>query len=110
VRHARLIGASRALDLILTGRPVGAEEALAMGLVNRIAPKGQARQAAETLAQDLARFPQECLRADRFSVYAQWDLPLETALVREFEQGVKVLQADGQAGAEQYFSAKRDHF
>jgi enoyl-CoA hydratase len=110
VRLPRLIGTSRALDLILTGRPVGAEEALAMGLVNRIAPKGQARQAAEALAQELARFPQECLHADRFSVYAQWDLPLETALLREYEQGVKVLQSDGQVGAEQFFSSQRDHF
>jgi enoyl-CoA hydratase len=108
VRLPRLIGAGRALDLILTGRPVGAEEALAMGLINRIARAGQARQAAEALAQELARFPQECLRADRLSVYAQWDLPLETALVREFEEGVKVLQADGQAGAKQYFNSKRD--
>ncbi|HKB48253.1 MAG TPA: crotonase/enoyl-CoA hydratase family protein, partial [Ktedonobacterales bacterium] len=65
VRLPRLIGLGRALDLILTGRPVGAEEALAMGLVNRVVPHGQSRQAAEALAHDLARFPQVCLRHDR---------------------------------------------
>src|SRR6476660_7501904 len=74
VRLPRLIGLSRALDLILTGRPVDAQEALAMGLANRVVPHGQAREAAEALARDLAAFPQICMRQDRLSAYEQFDL------------------------------------
>src|SRR5665647_489033 len=69
VRLPRIIGLGRALDLVLTGRPVSAEEALAMGLVNRVVPQGYAREAAETLAREIAAFPQACMRADRASVY-----------------------------------------
>src|SRR5215468_3224606 len=75
VRLPRLIGLSRALDLILTGRAVGAEEALAMGLANRVVPHGQSRRAAEELAHELASLPQVCLREDRLSAYEQVDLP-----------------------------------
>lgn len=91
VRLPRLIGLSRALDLILTGRPVDAREALAMGLVNRVVERGQARSAAEQLARELSELPQECMRADRRSAYEQWDRPLDVALRREFETGVRVL-------------------
>jgi len=87
VRLPRLIGHSRALDLILTGRPVSAEEALAMGLVNRVVPTGTAREAASALAREIARFPQLCLRADRRSAYEQWDLALPDALANEFDRG-----------------------
>src|SRR5258708_26454911 len=85
VRLPRIIGLGRALDLILTGRPVAADEALAMGLVNRVVPRGQARQAAEALAAEalaaeLAAFPQACLRNDRLSAYEQHDLSLHDAL------------------------------
>src|SRR5262252_10398555 len=83
VRLPRLIGLGRALELMLTGRPVGAEEALAMGLVNRVVPRGQGRQAAEELAGELARFPQACLQSDRRSAYEQFDLSLEEALPNE---------------------------
>lgn len=107
VRLPRLIGLSRALDLILTGRAVDATEALAMGLANRVAPHGQARQAAETLAHELAAFPQECLRADRLSAYEQWNLPLHEALAGEFQGGERVLHAEGFAGAARFTQRRR---
>jgi enoyl-CoA hydratase len=93
VRLPRLIGHSRALDLILTGRPVGAAEALAMGLANRVVADGTARAAAEALAAELARHPQSCLRNDRLSSYEQWSLPLPQALANEFGHGLKTLES-----------------
>jgi enoyl-CoA hydratase len=94
VRLPRLIGESRALDLILTGREVGAEEALAIGLANRVVPSGTARDAAVALAGEIARFPQTCVRLDRPSVLGQWDLPLADALVAELTAGREALRAD----------------
>lgn len=88
VRLPRLIGQSRALDLILTGRPVPAEEALAMGLVNRVVPDGEARTAAEALAATIAKFPQPPLCSERASLYAQWDRPFAQAMEHEFELGM----------------------
>jgi enoyl-CoA hydratase len=87
VRLPRLIGQGRALDMILTGRAVHAEEALAWGLANRVVPKGQVRQAAEALATEIAAFPPQCVRSDRLSVYEQWDWPLEEALINELRRG-----------------------
>ena len=91
VRLPRLIGHSRAMDMILTGRAVTAAEALSMGLANRVVPKGQARSEAEKLAIEIARFPQTCLKSDRMSAYEQWDLPYDRALANEFDHGRGVI-------------------
>ena len=93
VRLPRLIGASRAMDMILTGRPVDAAEALAMGLANRVVADGAAREAAEALAAELARLPQACLRHDRLSSLEQWSLPLPQAMANEFTHGLKTLES-----------------
>jgi enoyl-CoA hydratase len=107
IRLPRLIGHSRAMDLILTGRAVGAEEALAIGLVNRVVAKGAARAEALELAEEIARFPQNCLRHDRLSAYQQWDLPLDQALANEFEHGSAVLKTDEtRAGAASFAQGK----
>ncbi|HXG19066.1 MAG TPA: crotonase/enoyl-CoA hydratase family protein [Methylomirabilota bacterium] len=106
VRLPRLIGLSRALDLILTGRAVGAQEALAMGLCNRIAPKGQGREVARQLAHEIARFPQLCLRTDRMSAYKQWDLDLVEALKNEGREGLAPLRAEARAGAARFAAGK----
>jgi Enoyl-CoA hydratase/carnithine racemase len=109
IRLPRLIGLSRALDLILTGRPVGAAEALSMGLVNRVVPKSTARQAAEALALELANFPQTCLRADRMSAYEQFNLTLEEALANEFQHGQKALAAEAVVGARRFAEGAGRH-
>jgi enoyl-CoA hydratase/carnithine racemase len=88
VRLPRAVGMSRALDLILTGRALGASEALAWGLANRVVPEGQSRLEAEGLAREIARFPQRCARSDRESAHEQWALPLDRAIAREFELGM----------------------
>ncbi|OXM48697.1 crotonase/enoyl-CoA hydratase family protein [Amycolatopsis alba] len=88
VRLPRLIGHSRALDLILTGRPVDADEALTIGLANRVVPDGEATAAAQALARELAAFPQACLRADRASAYGQFGLTEEEAMRAEFSRAL----------------------
>jgi len=102
IRLPRLIGLGHALDLILTGRPVTAPEALAMGLVNRVVPKGKSREAAEKLALEISSFPQACMNADRMSAHTQWDLPLMEAMRNEFEKGFPMVEAEGRSGAARF--------
>ncbi|WP_153504927.1 crotonase/enoyl-CoA hydratase family protein [Cumulibacter manganitolerans] len=102
VRLPRLIGQSRALDLILTGRPVGGPEAYEIGLANRLVDDGTATEQAIALARDIARMPQECLRNDRQSVLGQWGLDEEAAMRAEFGLGVESLRADGLSGARRF--------
>jgi enoyl-CoA hydratase len=99
IRLPRLIGLSRALDLILTGRAMGSAEALAMGLANRVVPNGTSRQAAEELARQIAAFPQTCMRGDRASAYEQIDLALADALANELAHGMNALAGEAVAGA-----------
>ncbi len=100
VRLPRIVGLSRALDLILTGRPVDAEEALAIGLANRVVPEGECRRAAEALAREIAAFPQACLRNDRASVYEGFSMPLEEALINEVQRGtLTIASGEPEAGA-----------
>jgi enoyl-CoA hydratase len=109
IRLPRLIGLSRALDLILTGRPVKADEALEIGLANRVVPKGSAREEAEKLAREIAAFPQICMREDRLSAYQQFDLSLTEALANEFNHGLKSLQSGGHEGAARFAQGAGRH-
>ncbi|MFT4614875.1 MAG: enoyl-CoA hydratase [Bacteroidia bacterium] len=110
IRLPRLIGHSRAMDLILTGRSVDAEEALAMGLANRVVEEGESLAAALALAQQLSRFPQNCLRSDRLSAYEQWSLSLPEALVNEFNRGLAVVQSqETLTGATAFASGRGRH-
>lgn len=109
VRLPRVVGMGRALDMILTGRAVGADEALQMGLVNRVTDDGAALAAARALALQIAGFPQACMRADRASAFTQWDLPLADALRREGAGGYPVVFAEGVAGAARFAAGAGRH-
>lgn len=102
VRLPRIVGLGRALDLILTGRLVGAREALAMGLVDRVVADGSSRAEAEALARNIASFPQECMRRDRRSTYESLDLSFEAAMANELEHGLESLAAGAQQGAARF--------
>jgi enoyl-CoA hydratase len=103
VRLPRIVGQGRALDMILTGREVGAPEALQFGLATMVVPDGHALAEALTLAGRLAALPQTCLRSDRQSAYRQWDLSIEDALALETEVGLAtLLTGEGMAGAQRF--------
>jgi len=108
VRLPRLIGLSRALDMILTGRPVTAEEAYAWGLANRLVDIGRSREEAEKLAKQIAEFPQKCLRHDRLSAYEQFDYSLKEALINEFKHGLISLE-DVEEGIKRFLKGEGRH-
>lgn len=110
VRLPRLIGLSRALDMILTGRAVGAKEAFEMGLANRVVPAGEVRAAAEALAAQIASFPQVTMQNDRRSTYESFGLPLDAAIAQEFALGMESLASgEGLAGAAAFSGGKGRH-
>lgn len=109
VRLPRIVGLGRALDLILTGRPVYADEALAIGLANRVVPKGKAREEAEALARQIASFPPAAMRGDRKSAYEQASLSLEDALANELRHGRAALTQETVAGAARFAAGAGRH-
>ncbi|ROZ44139.1 crotonase/enoyl-CoA hydratase family protein [Rhodococcus sp. WS3] len=109
VRLPRIVGQGRALDMILTGRPVDAQEALSFGLVNRVVPVGDSLAAAQELAQQLTAFPQLCMLADRVSAYRSFDLPLAEALRAEGAAGSPIVAAEGARGAAAFAAGAGRH-
>ncbi len=110
IRLPRLIGHSRALDMILTGRPVGAEEALQFGLANRVVADGEALSAAQALAREISAFPQLCMRNDRASSYDQWSMDLQGAILNEFNLGLEVIRSgETVAGATRFAEGEGRH-
>ena len=109
VRLPRLVGRGRALEIILTGRKVPAEECLDIGACEKVVANGHSRPAAEAMAHDIARFPQECVRAARRSVYLQHGLPVRKALESEWRNSHAIVDAEGIAGAARFADGKGRH-
>jgi len=109
VRLPRIVGQGRAMDMILTGRPVGSEEALQIGLANRVVADGEALLEAQRLALEIAAFPQKCLRADRRSAYLQWESGLSEALAREGAGGYPVILEEAIQGAGRFSGGAGRH-
>jgi len=109
VRLPRLVGQGKALEIILTGRKVTAEESYRIGLCEKVVPHGQARAAAEAMAQEIARFPQACARADRLSVYRAWGKSVREGLESEWATSAGIVKAEGIAGAARFASGKGRH-
>ncbi len=110
VRLPRLIGLSRALDMVLTGRPVTAQEAYEWGLANRVVDEGQSRPEAEKLAREIAAFPQECMKNDRMSAHEQFGMNAKDAMANEFEYGLKTLESgEYLEGSREFTQGKGKH-
>ena len=109
VRLPRIVGMGRALEIILTGRKVPAEEALRINCCEHVVPDGKSREFAEAMAHEIARFPQACMRADRRSAYAQQGLGLREAMRKEWYNGIPAFKAEGAAGAARFASGKGRH-
>ena len=109
VRLPRIVGMGRAMEIILTGRKVPADEALRIGACEHVVPQGQSREFAEAMAHEIARFPQACVRADRRSAYMQQGLPLREAMRKEWYNGFPAFEIDGAAGAARFASGKGRH-
>ncbi|MET0604663.1 MAG: crotonase/enoyl-CoA hydratase family protein [Baekduia sp.] len=108
IRLTRLLGHSHALDLILTGRGVSGEEALRMGIANRLVPPGQALEAAIALAKEIAERPQAALRSDRLASYEQWSMDLDHALLHEFRHGMATVETGELLGGLDHYEAGRE--
>ena len=109
VRLPRLVGMGKAMDIILTGRKVTAEESYRIGLCERVVPHGKAREAAEAMAQEIARFPQACMRSDRLSAYRAWGKSVREGLESEWATSAPIVKAEGIAGAERFAKGKGRH-
>ncbi|BES70558.1 crotonase/enoyl-CoA hydratase family protein [Marinobacter nanhaiticus D15-8W] len=109
VRLPRIVGQGHAMDMILTGRPVQADEALRIGLANRVVPDHESLETAQALAAEIAQFPQQCLRADRRSAYRQWDLELDQALIEEGADGYPIVFEEAIQGAHRFAKGAGRH-
>jgi len=109
VRLPRLVGMGKALEIIMTGRKVTAEESYRIGLCEKVVPPGKAREAAEAMAQEIARFPQECMRADRLSAYRAWGKSVREGLESEWATSAGIVKSEGVTGAARFASGKGRH-